>query len=262
MKTAPSPYNLPAFMRRQYEFTAHIRDPRGQAAPVDVEERRMGIYRELFYNNIKSFLESNFPVLRKIMEDPAWEAMVQDFFARHQSQTPYFAQIPEEFLSYLQEERGEHPEDPPFLLELAHYEWVELALSIATEELAIDEAQRGGDLLAGIPVLSPLTWPLVYRFPVHRISPEYFPQEPPEQLTYLVVYRNREDKVGFLEINPVTYRLIELLQSDSPLTGRQALENIAAELNHPNPEQVIQGGLDILKNLYFFDIIVVVREAN
>ncbi len=63
------------------------------------------MYRELFFNNIEGFLSGNFPVLRKILDDQQWFALVQDFFAKHPCQSPYFSEIPEEFLDYLQNER-------------------------------------------------------------------------------------------------------------------------------------------------------------
>ena len=147
----------PAFIQQQYAFAAHIRDPRHNDAPPGIEDRRMGIYRELFFNNVEGFLGSSFPVLRELMDDQSWHALARDFYAGHRCQSPLFLDIPREFLDY-----------PPFIAELAHYEWVELALSVAendqSEQLAVE-----GDLLAGAPLLSPLAWPLAYQYPVHRI---------------------------------------------------------------------------------------------
>ena len=37
-------------------FAAHIRDPENQAGPAGVEDRRMDIYRQLFFNNISIFI--------------------------------------------------------------------------------------------------------------------------------------------------------------------------------------------------------------
>ncbi|NNG12205.1 MAG: DUF2063 domain-containing protein, partial [Halobacteria archaeon] len=65
--TSHSRTERPDFIRRQYEFAAHIRDPKHQPAPADVEDRRMGIYRELFYNNVEGFIAGTFPVLRRIL---------------------------------------------------------------------------------------------------------------------------------------------------------------------------------------------------
>jgi hypothetical protein len=43
--------DLPEFQRKQYEFAAHIRDPEKNAAPPGIEDRRLAIYRDLFFNN-------------------------------------------------------------------------------------------------------------------------------------------------------------------------------------------------------------------
>lgn len=239
----------PAFKQTQYEFTAHLRDPEKNPAPKGIEDRRIGIYRELLYNNIEGFLSSGFPVIKSIYSEEQWHKMVRDFFAHHESRTPYFLEISQEFLSYLNNERTPQPEDPAGLNELAHYEWVELALSIADTNIDMSNIEPNADLLRGHPVLSPLAWPLAYQFPVHKMCNEYLPSEVPEQMTYLVAYRNRNDEVKFMEINPVTARLLHLLQQDENMTGQQAIEQITEEMQHPNPDVVMQGGLAALQEL-------------
>ena len=207
------------------------------------------MYRELFYNNVDSFIATGFPVLRQILPDPAWSALVGDFFARHRCQTPYFTGFAEEFLAYLASEREPNPEDPPFLLELAHYEWVELALAIAEDAAPPLDTRLADDPLTCLIDLSPLAWPLAYRYPVHRIGREFQPTEPPAQPTCLAVYRDREDQVHFLELNPVTYRLLQLLQESSPRPAKACLEQIAEELGHADPRSVIHHGVAILQDL-------------
>jgi len=237
----------PEFMQRQYEFAAHIRDPEHNRAPAHLEDRRMKIYRDLFYNNVEGFLSSGFPVLRELMNDTDWHSLARDFFAHHQCRSPLFLEISREFLNYLEQERGERPDDFPFLLELAHYEWVELALSIADIDEQTVAADPQGDILDGTPVLSPFAWPLSYRYPVHRISPDFIPAAPGEQTTYLLVYRNNSDEVGFMELNQVSARLFALLQEDPARSGRKALAMIADELQHPDADAVTSGGKQILQ---------------
>lgn len=251
-----------AFKKHQYEFTAHIRDPENNARPDGIEDRRMGIYRELFYNNVEGFISGGFPVLRKIYNDENWHAMVRDFFANHQSKTPYFLEISQEFLDYLQNERTAHKEDPAGLVELAHYEWVELALHVSDESISMDNIDANGDLLTSHPVFSPLAWPLVYEFPVHLMGPDNLPAQAPAQATYLVVYRNRKDQVNFLEINPVTARLIGLLQENEDYNGLDAIEDIAADMKHLDPEVIKQGGLAALQELQQYGIILGTRNSE
>lgn len=247
---------VPAFKKHQYEFTAHIRDPKANPKPGGIEDRRMGIYRELFYNNIEGFIASGFPVIRELYSDENWHKMIRDFFAHHQSQSPYFLEISQEFIDYLQNERQPHDEDPAGLLDLAHYEWVEMALHVSDESINMDNINANGDLLTQHPVLSPLAWPLMYQYPVHTMAPGNLPKEPPAHPTYLVVYRNRNDLVRFLEINPVTARLINLLQENETYTGNDAIETITKEMNHPDPGVVHQGGKAALEQLQQHGIIL------
>ncbi len=195
----------------------------------------MAIYTELFFNNIDDQLSGNFPVLRQITSDERWYAMVRDFMVRHRSETPLFTEVGQEFLDYLQDEREARPDDWPFMLELAHYEYVELAVSISTADEVPERFDPNGDLLHGQPVVGPTAWNLIYQWPVHTIGPEYLPDEPPDEPTHLVVYRDRLDDVHFLQINAVTQRLLQLLKENPQHTGLDVLKTIAEELAHPDP---------------------------
>ncbi len=265
------------FKQTQKEFAEHIRA--GKTTPefaekfANLESRRMKIYRELFYNNIENFIASGFPVLRSITSEERWHAMVRDFVHFHQSETPYFLEISQEFLRYLQEERHKHShshDDPVFMLELAHYEWVELALDISTEEIpgAVAHALSDKTELLDQPLqVSPLCWSLSYQFPVHRISESYQPESPSEQPTFLLAYRNRKDEVGFMEVNAATVRLLQLLGSGvhtgegsgSGITGSEALNALFNEMSPGADEeqrnQFYQFGLDLLVDLYTKDIV-------
>ncbi|HYE34214.1 DNA-binding domain-containing protein [Methylocaldum sp.] len=240
---------IPLFQRTQYAFAAYIRDPNRNPLPRGPAPERMGVYRELFFNNIENFLATGFPVLKSILSETQWLALVQDFYAGHQSRTPYFAGIAEEFLDYLQSERDHYSDDPPYLLELAHYEWTELALAIAEGEAPPESADLRRSPMDQTVYLSEVAWPLAYRFPVHKIGPEHQPPEPPEQLTCLVVYRDREDVVKFLEITPLTYRLLQILQEEEAMPAIDCLFRMAKEMGHPDPRVLAGHGAEILRAL-------------
>lgn len=235
------------FKAKQLEFTRHIRDPLKYPAPTDVKLERMAMYRELIFNNIEGFLGGNFPVIRKILDDRQWFELTQDFFSKHVSKTPYFSEIAEEFLDYLENER-ENSDDYPFLLELAHYEWVEMALSIAKDDVTTNQ-DLSNDLLHQTIRLSPLAWPLLYQFPVQLISPKYLPLEPPAQPSCLLAYRDQDDEVKFIEITPMAYRLLEIIQEHSQIITEDCLNQVAQESNYPNPDVIIASGLQIIKDL-------------
>ncbi|GAB3100226.1 DUF2063 domain-containing protein [Aestuariicella hydrocarbonica] len=247
---------LPGFLHTQKQFADYVRDPDASQAPENLEKRRLKIYCDLVYNNIESFLSSGFPVLRSIYEDQDWHELVRDFIRSHESHSPYFLEISQEFLAYLQYEREGREGDPGFLLELAHYEWVELALDVSEEVVPVSGEKRlTQDLLQQQPLVSPLVWALSYQYPVHKIGRAFQPQQPSAEAVFILVYRNREDQVRFMETNALTVQLLNLLQGDEGLTGEQALQRLAIESGYPDPQHFVQLGHEILKKLQNSDVL-------
>jgi hypothetical protein len=246
--------SLPDFDRKQREFATYIRDPEHNPVPAGIQEQRMAMYRELFFNNINGFLAGNFPVLRALLTDEQWFALAQDFFANHRSESPHFSEIPEEFLYFLEHER-DNADDFPFMLELAHYEWVEMALAISKEELIINHSEL---TLESRIQLSPLAWSLAYQYPVHKISRDFLPTAPAEQPTCLIVYRGTDDEVHFIEITPLTYRLLAMIEEYESLIVEDCLQKLIQETQHPNPELMMTAGLQILTELAEKMIVVLV----
>ena len=236
---------LPEFQRFQYAFTAHIRDPKAHPRPPGIEARRMNVYNALLYNNTEGFLLACFPVLRAILGKQKWARLVRAFFSTHRSHTPYFRQIPDEFIQYLQAGWQCPKGYPGYVLELAHYEWIELVLSVSNRVPDWEGIEVDGDFLEQRPVLNPVLASVLYHWPVHRIRPRarIMPTD-----TYLLVFRDTEDCIQFVEINAFTAHLLNLLESGT-LTGHAALQAVATESRHPVSETVIQGGLATMQSL-------------
>lgn len=251
------------FQDKQYAFAAHLRDPDNVPAPGGIEDRRMAVYRELFFNNLFSLLGTFFPVLRKIYGDAGWRHLVRQFMKHHKAETPYFLKLPEEFLTFLQQSYAPREDDFAFLSELAHYEYVELALSISTDENDLDGVDPEGDLLAGVPVKSVLAWAFAYHYPVQRISPEFLPSEPAEQPVYLAVFRRADDKVRFLELNAVTAALLDAVENNQDgLTGEQLLRKLAVTIHFPDADALLGHGLEALEEMRQLDILTGARSAD
>ncbi len=243
----PASRSTPEFQDYQRAFTRHIRDPEGNPRPEGVPAARMEVYNELLFNNVFGQVSSCFPVARSILGDPKWRQLVRAFFATHNCRSPYFRQIPEEFLQFMQE-RSATGGEPEFLIYLLHYEWVELAVEISEREPDRNAIDPAGDLLKGRPVLAPAHMLLAYPYPVHRIGTDYQPTPQQQEQTCLLVFRDSNDKVRFIVLNPVSARLIALIEAGD-VSGERALAQVVAELQHPNPASALAGGREILENL-------------
>ena len=71
------------FREIQYAFAKHIRDPENNPPPTDAEDRRLAIYRELFFNNLRNLISQTFPVLKKLHSKEKWATI-------HCDCTPYY----------------------------------------------------------------------------------------------------------------------------------------------------------------------------
>ncbi len=231
----------------QRAFAAYLRNPASHPPPQGVEVERANVYVELLFNNVEDFLAGCFPVSRRILDNAQWKSLVRQFYAAHACQSPYFREIPAEFVEWLSANFASlpHSEHFPFLLELAHYEWVEVPLSLDDTEIDWRNIDADGDLLAGKPVLNPVMLLQSYQYPVHLIGPDFLPTEPDP--TYLILLRNQDGKIRFVTLNAVTARLVQLLQED--LDSHTAVTRLAHEMQHPDPEQLLPFTRQILEQL-------------
>lgn len=234
------------FQQTQHQFAAHIRDPEQRFEGI--EARRMKIYEDLFFKNIETFASGAFPVFRSLFDEPTWLQLVREFLIVHRAKTPYFLEISQEFMAFVSSYQGELPL-PAFTAELCHYEWVELALDVAEESPEWPAIDANGDLLAAPIVLSEVAWPLAYQFPVHQISVDFQPQQPSEQPNFLLVYRDRSFKVRFMDINAVTYHLLQHIQTEPDHTGEAHLLAVGAAIGFQDTPALLQFGRDLLEKL-------------
>ena len=241
----------------QMAFTRHIRDPQNTKAPADVSERGMAVYTEIVFNNIESSVAACFPVLKKILAEEVWLRFVREFFIHQPCVTPIFREIPEAFLAYIDRVSGL----PPYVQNLAHYEWVELYLAYADETIHWSQIDTEAHLLDSPVAFVPAMALLSYDYPVHQISPENIPTSALETPVNLMVFRDSDDEVKFVELNQKTAALIEDLQ-DGQLTARQALIGIASVMAFDDIDAIVDFGLDVLNDLKSQGAILGVLNAN
>jgi len=242
------PSNLQNLQKQQIEFCAHIRDPEGVSMPEKLEARRVKIYQELVFNNIESMLASTVPITVELLPKKMWLNLVRGFIKDHRAKTPYFSQLGNAFLEYLstadQAESSQSQENiltdyPDFLLELIHYEQMELTIfmqELSEEEATLFPTEKSASISlneqSSLHVgdiswqVSPLLELLAYGYPVHQISPSNQPDTLPDQPTCLFVYQDAEGEVRFLETQPLGFQLIQFLKENPKSSARQFFKTL------------------------------------
>ena len=192
-------------------FANSIRAPQNSTDESADTQRRMDIYRSLFFNNVSGFIQNGFPVLYSLYNEEQWQALIRRFFIEHQCSSPYFIHISKEFVEYLSNEYQPVKNDPPFMAELAHYEWLELALSVREVEQPVNYWQQDG--IPSQITASPLTELAAYHYPVHQISPDFRP-ESADSMHYYLLYRDDQHQVQFQHITALSALALQLLSSE------------------------------------------------
>lgn len=239
-----------SLVQQQTTLGLYLRDPEHNAPPTEMDPARAQVYRDLVFANLSSLLSGTFPVLVKILGNEHWRSLVRIFLRDYRARTPKFGEIAQEFVEFLASEPLALADGswPPFMVELAHYEWVEMALQQSdAEPVAAGDAA----LLLDRPLqVSPLAWPLAYAWPVQRVGPDYQPDVLPAQPTLLLVRRAEDWGVRFSELSPLAWRLLLRVGEYPGLTGREQLQGLAVEAGQVGSSAFFEGGLGLLRQMH------------
>lgn len=259
-KQTHAPASLQQFQR---SFGQFLRDPHHVKRPKGVPKRASDIYHSLLFSNVKEFLDTCFPVCQSMISPARWQRLCRVYFRDWHSHSPMFTDIPAEFVTFLQNTRHGQPL-PAWFGELAHYEWIELAVDIHPANLAEYIAIHTDDSLAGANVadvlitalhtgtltLNPSLQNLYYRWPVHQLSPDFKTRKRVD--TYVLVYRDNAHDVRFMYINPMTSALLDFM-AEKVSQKNNLTENLLAEfaefIHYPDPVQLHTFGIELLTDL-------------
>ncbi|MFZ2727208.1 MAG: DoxX family membrane protein [Methylococcaceae bacterium] len=236
-----------AFQQKQRQFLAYLKNPKQEPLPEGFAEQGSSIYVDLLYNKFNDSLLLCFPITHSLLGEIVWQQTIKDFIALHHCQSPYYRQIPDEFMQYLQTQWLNNT-DYPYLIELAHFEWVELILAITEADSINTDNTPVDNWLDYRPVFAPVLQLLHYNYPVHRINADYQSTEKPQQATQILAFRDNNEDVQFIELSPATARLIEIL-CQTNYSIAETLQQLARELQHPQPELLFNFAIETLKDL-------------
>lgn len=253
--TQNSEQNPPAqLLEFQQNYSRHLRAPTERTLPQGVPERSSRVYEGLLFNNVCGFIDRCFPVARKMLGAVEWRALSRDFYRDWQCHTPYFSRIPWEFVQFVAQTENlslRFADLPPWFAELLDYEWRELEVDLhgATVPRVHQSPDQDHPLRMNATAQN-----LQYHWPVHRISPEFIPEQ--EQATFLLVYRSFDHQVQFMEINAVTSLLLQLLQ-DGPQMPQVLLDNLAENLPQIPKTTLMEFGKPLLQQLLMQNVLLI-----
>lgn len=229
MNLLSNPPNAPNLQKFQQQFANYLRqqtdDPNN-----DIPKNVGHLYQNLVFNNVFGFVNQCFPVCKSLLTDEQWLTLCRDFFQHATLHSPYFTEINRhfvEFLHHLTDDQQQKHGLPAYFAELADYEWQELAV-----ETAIDTAVKQtvfDDLM-----VNPSVKNLHYQWAVHCISADHRPENPED--TFLVVYRKPDQQVAFMQINDLTYVLLDFMQQHGFSSFQECLSAFADEIGFEQPE--------------------------
>lgn len=215
---------VPAFQIQQQLLSAYVRSINSAPPPAGMDADRAQLYRNLYFNNINELLSNTLPVTCHDTPERVWRTLVRQFYGLFPHTTPYFMDIAGEFVQFLAGDRAVEIGEPAYLVELAHYEWIELALSVDNTTLPEDWFSEC-DVLATTPRLLPASAIVAYTYPVHRMTAEMTLLP-----TFLLMYRDSDDAVQCVELAPAAAQLLEAVKENNDLTGEALIQQIAEQL--------------------------------
>ncbi len=242
----------------QRAFAAYLRDPQHNPLPTGVNAQRLNVYAALLFNNVQDFLQRQLPITHALLSEDCWHDVLRQFYAQHACQSPYLRDIAGEFVQWLSPRFTTLPIATlyPYLLELVHFEWVEIAL------LLDDSA------IAWQPTLTPLSADTAYAFnpvlllqtyqyPVQRISATWQPAQP--DTSYVLRVRHTAGHVETIVLNALTAQLLEQLLQGQTL--HQALTTLAQQLPILAAEQLNAFGLQLLQQFHTQNVLLSAVQA-
>ncbi len=185
-------------MIKQQQFSTTLRGP--YAALKNAQREK--IYYHLLRANLREVLANVYARVIEHLGAENWAFLLDEFLQQHTATTPYFYQLPDEFLSFLWHNRA-HYGQWPWLWALAHFEWMELVATVADETLPEPNAA----LLR----CSPLAYYCQYDYAVYPLDKEYTALAQRTHPWQGVVYRNREHGVHWFALEPWTALLLQTI---------------------------------------------------
>jgi hypothetical protein len=180
---------------------------------------RFQTYRDHVAIGLLGGIQTSFPVLRSLMSEKEWSALLNEFYGKRLSRSPIARQVYHEFAYFLEKQyRGALSKKFPYLGELAQYEALELKLLYAADTRPqtidvrrLEDMTDPQTLVSLIPILNPDLTARTYRFPVHRIRKDFSSARVVKPGAFPLLVFRYADEIRFLEANFLVAKMISLM---------------------------------------------------
>lgn len=204
--------------------SAFSRDPRAFCADRGLAERdqeamahfqrRLRVYKGLVKASVLDPIPDCFPILKTLLEKAeAWSTCLDAFFASRSVQSLYYRDVNPAFLAWLADTAWAQ-DRWPFLLQLAHWEYMELEVLIGPEsrpESGLRQVPGTEDRA----LFDGAFRNLAYGYRVHEADEEA--PEPATGATFLLCLRNPEGRFETQEVDGRTSAFLARAQDAAPL---------------------------------------------
>ncbi len=210
---------------------------------------RLGLYRRLVRNNLVEVVRRMLPRTRARMnaaKDGAFDASLDQFLDEVGPRTHYLRDVPSELLAWAATRWRADESLPAYLADLAAHEIVAFAIAAAP-------AAREGVTIDDVALDRPLVFVEAkrlarYAFAVHELPAAEDHFDPPASREIsLLVYRDPENTVRFLDLTPLASAILARLFDGEPLGS--AIPAACASLGAAPTEQILADTARLLADL-------------
>jgi len=167
-------------------------------AALETFRSRLLLYRDLAHTALEDPLPDCFPITHALLEGAGqWEACMEAFLASRAIQSPYYRDVNPSFVAWLAT-NGWGQERWPFLLQLAHFEYIEVEILRWPDDPPLDELQATPTLDSRV-VFAGATRNLAYAWHVHEATKN--DPEPEAGEAFLLGYRDPEGDFIYSELS-------------------------------------------------------------
>ena len=230
------------FRQFQFALSRHLRDPLSVPAPEGIDHADLLVCGQDMVAHVSALLDCAFPVTQALLGDALWQHAVRLFLKDAPHHAPWATAVQRAFVEHVCHS-PEMQNLPAWLQDLAHFEWLQSA--VTTTPVSWPAFDATADLMQHAVVINPTHVEAGYEWPVHDISTDNKPDD--MQSTYVSMLRDMHDELHVLESSVFRGQLLDLLREGQ--TGEQAFMVLARWLSHPEPDVFVREGADVMAQL-------------